>query len=230
LPQNVIDLQSGYNQIDVPSLKKTWRFPLLALAGSGLCLAATAPPVHELPGALNSPAVSGWVLADLNGDQNVDLAVARSGRHDANGYAQEVRITLGASQQTSFHFQSRGATVELSTRDVDGDQDRDLVILEPVSREPIGVWINDGAGLFHEGNLADFQALLGHRRSSTSLLPPHQRLSFLAISEERCQLAVPAISISAAERLLELLAPRSELPRQELLQSDFRPRAPPALS
>jgi hypothetical protein len=206
------------------------RLLLFALAGSGLSLAATVPAVHDLPSALDSPAVSGWVLADLNGDQKVDLATARSGHHDANGYAQEVRITLGASQQTSFRFLSPGAKIELSSRDVDGDQDRDLVILEPVSREPIGVWINDGAGLFHEGNLADFQALLGHGGSSSGLLPPHQRLALLAISEERTQLAVPATITGAADRILELLAPRSEIPRQNQLQSDFRPRAPPACS
>ena len=214
----------------VCALKQSTFRVLLALASGWLSLATAAPAVDHLPSAGDSSTVSGWVLSDLNGDKIADLATARSERHDANGYAQEVRITLGAFQQTSFHFQSRGATVELSSRDVDGDQDRDLVILEPVSREPIGVWINDGAGLFHEGNLADFQALLGHGRSSTSLLAPHQRLAFLAISEERIQLAVPAISISAADHLLELLAPRSELPRQELFQSDFRPRAPPARS
>ena len=200
---------------------------LLALAGGGLSLAATVPAVHDLPSVLDSLAVSGWVLADLNGDQNVDLATARSGRHDANGYAQEVRITLGAFQQTSFHFLSPGATVELSSRDVDGDEDRDLVILEPLTRELIGVWINNGAGLFHEGNLADFQALLGHGRSSSSLLPPHQRLALLAISEERVQLTVPAISVRTTDGALELLAPRSDFPLQELLRSDFRPRAPP---
>ncbi|MBZ5676493.1 MAG: hypothetical protein LAP61_19830 [Acidobacteriia bacterium] len=206
---------------------KSWapRLLLLALAGTGLAVSA-----HDLPGTLDSLKVSGWVLSDLNGDQNVDLATARSSRHDANGYAQEVSVTLGAFQQTSFRFLSPGATIELSSRDVDGDQDRDLVILEPLSREPIGVWINDGAGLFHEGNLADFEALLGHGRSSRSLLAPHQRLALLAISEERIQLAVPVVSFRAADRLLELLASRSELPLQELFQSDFRPRAPPARS
>jgi len=201
---------------------------ILAFAGGGLSFAAAAPTVHDLPSVLDSPGVSGWLLADLNGDNKVDLATARSGLHDAHGYTQEVRITLGAFQQTSFRFQSRGAIVELSSRDVDGDQDSDLVILEPVSREPIGVWINDGAGLFHEGNLKDFEVLLGYGRSSSSLLPPHQRLPLLAISEERIQLAVPVISIGAADGILELLTPRSELPRQELFQSDFRPRAPPA--
>lgn len=203
---------------------------LPVLASSGLCLAAAAPAVHDLPSVLDSAAVSGWVLADLNGDNQIDLATARSGHHDAKGYSQEVRVSLGALQQTTFRLLSPGATIELSSRDVDGDQDRDLVILEPLSREPIGVWINDGAGLFHEGNLADFQALLGHGRSSSSLLAPHQRLPLLGISEERIQLTVPTISIAVADRILELLAPRSELPRQELFQSDFRPRAPPARS
>lgn len=209
------------------SFVKFWtpRLLLSALAVSGLAISA-----HDLPSALDSPTVSGWVLADLNGDQKADLATARSGRHDANGYAQEVSVTLGAFQQTSFRFLSPGATVELSSRDVDGDQDRDLVILEPVSRKPIGVWINDGAGLFHEGNLADFRGLLSHGRSSSSLLSPHPRLALLAISEERVQLALPSISVSGTDGLIELLAPRSELPRQELLQSDFRPRAPPARS
>jgi len=211
----------------VHSHAKSWVHGLLLLAAAGSGLAAST---HDLPSALDSPAVSGWVLADLNGDQSVDLATARSGRHDAKGYAQEVRVTLGAFRQTSFHFLSPGATVELSTQDVDGDQDRDLVILEPVSRNPIGVWINDGQGLFHEGNLADFEALLGHGRSSQSLLPPRQHIALPAISEERVQLAVPQISFRAADRLLDLLAPRSELPRQELFQSDFRPRAPPARS
>jgi hypothetical protein len=200
---------------------------VIALAGAALQLTAAGLGADDLPILPNAPSQSGWVLADLDGDQKADLATARSGRHDANGYAQEVRITLGAFQQTSFRFLSPGATVELSSRDVDGDQDRDLVILEPVSGEPIGVWINNGAGLFHEGNLADFEALLGHGRSSHSLLAPYPRLALLAISEERVQLAVPSISIRAADRLLELLVLRVELPRQELLQSDFRPRAPP---
>lgn len=212
------------------SLAKHWmiRLSLVCFVGCELTFAAAAPARHDLPSALDSPTVSGWVLADLNGDESVDLATARSGRHDANGYAQEVSVKLGAFQQTSFRFLSPGATIELSSRDVDGDQDRDLVVLEPLSREPIGVWINDGAGLFHEGNLADFEALLGHGKSSRSLLAPHPRLALLAISEERIQLVVPVVSFRAADRLLELLAPRSELPRQELFQSDFHPRAPPA--
>ena len=46
---------------------------------------------------------------------------------------------------------------------MDGDNDGDLVVFEPLSSQPIGVWINDGAGSFHEGRLADFRKLWSER-------------------------------------------------------------------
>ena len=202
---------------------KSWapRFLLLALAGSGLVVSA-----HDLPSALDSPAVSGWVLADLNGDQTADLATARSGRHDAKGYAQEVRVTLGAFQQTSFHFLSQGATVELSSQDVDGDDDGDLVVFEPLSTQPIGVWINDGAGSFHEGRLADFQKLWSERPGSTwrGLV---QRLPLFAVSEERTQLLTPSSAIGAPEPTAAVRTWRNESSLTDVCRSDYRPRGPP---
>jgi hypothetical protein len=202
---------------------------LLAWAGSGLSLAATNPQVHDLPNALDAGDVSGWVLADLNGDQSVDLATASSGRHDANGYAQEVRIKLGAFQQTSFHFQSRGATVELSSRDVDGDLDGDLIIFEPFSSQPIGVWLNDGAGSFHEGRLADFRKLWSDQPGSTWRIR-FQPLAWLAISEERMQSVIPPPVIAAPEPVFISRTRQNDAALREARQSDFRPRAPPCNS
>jgi hypothetical protein len=199
---------------------------LLASAGSGFCLAATNPGVHDLPSALDATAVSGWVLADLNGDQSVDLATASSGRHDANGYAQEVRIQLGAFRQTSFHFQSRGATVELSTRDVDGDQDGDLIVFEPFSSQPIGVWINDGAGSFHEGRLADFRKLWSERPGSTFRIR-FQRLAWLAISEERTQTVAARPVIAVQEPIATDHTWQNAPSPRDARRSDLRSRAPP---
>ena len=170
--------------------------------------------------------MSGWVLADLNGDQNVDLATARSGRHDANGYAQEVRVTLGAFQQTSFHFLSPGATVELSSQDVDGDNDGDLVVFEPLSSQPIGVWINDGAGSFHEGRLADFRKLWSERPGSAWRGQAPQ-LPLFAISDERTQSLTPSATIAAPEPAVINRSWQNEHARRDARRSDFRPRGPP---
>jgi hypothetical protein len=213
---------------------RTFLLALLALAGSGRSLAATAPAVHDLqgdlpsdlPSAIDSPAVSGWVLADLNGDQHADLATALPGRHDATGYTQEVRIRLGAFQQTSFHFQSRGATVELSSLDVDGDHDGDLIIFEPLSSQPIGVWLNDGAGSFHEGRLADFRKLWSEQ-PGPAWRASVQRIASLAISDERTQSVTRPAAIAAPEPIVTGHAWQHDPARQDARHSDFRPRAPP---
>src|SRR5512132_1538073 len=174
------------------------RLFLLLAAGSAIQASAAVVGDYQLPVPSSAPSVSGWVLADLNGDRQIDLASASSGRSDAGGYAQEVRVTLGAFRETSFHFQSRGAIVELSSRDVDGDHDGDLIVFEPLSNQPIGVWINDGAGSFHEAPLAGFRALWGSQPASSWLVRV-QRLPLLAISEDRAQAAVSSVLLAGPD-------------------------------
>ncbi len=202
------------------------RILLLCVAASGLCLAADPIPAPQLPGALDSDSQSGWVLADLNGDQNADLATARSGVHDVTGYAQEVRVTLGASRQTSFHFQSQGAAVELSSRDVDGDLDGDLVVFEPLSSEPIGVWLNDGAGSFHEGRLADFQKLWNQRAGSAWRVRI-QPIRLFAISDDRTPSTTPANRVAAPELIVNYGIFQTEPDHRDGRRPRFLPRGPP---
>jgi hypothetical protein len=202
---------------------KSWvpRLALLVFASAGLAVSA-----HDLPGTVDSPGVSGWVLSDLNGDQKVDLATARSGHHDANGYAQEVSITLGAFQQTSFRFLSPGAIVELSSQDVDGDDDGDLVVFSPLSSQPIGVWLNDGRGSFHEGRLADFRKLWSERPGS-AWRAHFQQLPLLAITEERTQVLTPSSAIAAPEPIVTGCTWQNESSLTDACRADYRPRGPP---
>jgi len=191
---------------------------LLALAVSGVGLASARP---DLPGGLES----GWILADLNGDHNIDLATARSGLHNASGYAQEVLVTLGALGQTSFRFQSLSAIVELSSQDVDGDDDGDLIVFEPLSSQPIGVWLNDGAGSFHEGSLADFRKLWSEH-SGAGWRVRVERLALFAISEQS-QSLTPRAMIAVPEPIVSSRNRPDEPTRQDFRRSNFRPRAPP---
>jgi len=201
---------------------------MLALAGGGLTLAA-APAVHELPGPADPVSVSGWVLADLNGDQNVDLATARSGRHDLNGYAQEVRIKLAGFQQTSFRFQSRGAIVELSTLDVDGDDDGDLIVFEPLSTQPIGVWLNDGRGTFHEGRLADFRKLWSDG-PGPAIRDSLDQIGLLAVSEERIQPIAPVVTNGPPERTVASAVRQIQPAPRPASNARYSPRGPPSNS
>ena len=194
---------------------------LLAATALNLAAAGSEPPIFSYASSSN-----GWVLADLNGDQNIDLATTRPGRYSRNGYAQEVRIKLGASGQTSFRFHSRAATIELSALDVDGDDDGDLIVFEPLSAQPIGVWLNDGAGTFHEGRLADFQKLW-RGRPGPAFRSSFQRIGFFAIFEERIQpfALSPASSEPGFAASACVFQSDSELRRA--CNSCFAPRAPP---
>ncbi len=201
---------------------------LSLLAGAALNVAAGGATAAEPPIPANAITSYGWAIADLNGDQIVDVATARSGQHEFNGYSQEVRIRLGAVQQTSFRFLSRGPTVELSTLDVDGDHDGDLVVFEPLSSQPIGVWLNDGAGSFHEGRLADFQKLWSDRpgpvfRSSL------EQLALPAVSEERIQPLLSPVIAGAPELVVAGTTRQIEPAIVRALHARDCPRGPPAL-
>ena len=145
---------------------------LLCLGANTVALAATELETDNLFGGLNARWASSWALGDLDGDKKIDLVSARPGLREAQGYAHEVRVHFGGPfENGSFTFHGRSARIQLSIRDLDGDEDRDIVILEGRSSGVVGVWLNDGAGHFHEGNVADFRAIL-EGSSGASLRPP----------------------------------------------------------
>ncbi len=196
-----------------------------ALLAGGLAMAAPNPAHQDLPrsASLFDPT---WVLADFNGDQQPDFASARLAHHLGQEYAHEVNVQLG-SAQASFRFRSRAAKIELSARDVDGDEDRDIVVLEARSKQPLGVWLNDGAGSFQEGDLAKFRGTIGGAPG-----PAWRSVSILfagpAIIEQRIPAALPWIAFTNENRGVEQLpAARHVLPRNTAA-SDLRTRAPPA--
>jgi len=114
----------------------------------------------------------------------------------------------------------------LSSQDVDGDDDGDLVVFEPLSRQPIGVWINDGAGSFHEGRLADFRKLWSEQPGS-AWRSQIQQLPLFAVSDERTQSLTPSASSAAPEPAVINPAWQNDSYLTDSCRSDSRPRAPP---
>src|SRR5947209_2393470 len=101
------------------------------------------------------------MLADFDGDGKLDVVTSGPGRPDGDGFAHEVIVQLSASEPSSFAFGSRYRSVQLNSRDVDGDHDRDIIIREAGSSEPVAVWLNDGSGHFLRGDLERFRAAWG---------------------------------------------------------------------
>jgi hypothetical protein len=97
-------------------------------------------------------------VADLDGDQQPDLASGIKTGHTSAGYSYRVDLDLSRNPNgKSFSVLSQEPNgLNIQAIDVDGDHDLDLVITNRWSMQPIGVWINDGSGSFTPGDLDQY--------------------------------------------------------------------------
>jgi hypothetical protein len=118
-----------------------------------LCLLAvffviTACNVQK-PARVHLPA-SAWMLADLDGDHEPDIAQGLALGRTKDGYFYEVQLQLSsdASARSFFLFHNNALGLRITAHDIDGDHDIDLIISDRFFGEHIGIWLNDGRGRF----------------------------------------------------------------------------------
>jgi hypothetical protein len=167
------------------------------------------------------------MLADFDGDSQIDVVTSRAERLQDHEYSHEVSLKLSGSPSTSFTFRDRYPNVQLNSRDIDGDHDRDIIIRERDTSEPLAVWLNDGSGHFLQGDLEHFRAALEEHRSPDIQLPQIDDDSPFDVGSQRIDPAVMATSVIRTEQ--EARTPRLEIDSTgaEAHDSDRRSRAPP---
>lgn len=101
----------------------------------------------------------GWAtaVADLDSDAKLDFAIADRTSYGANGYNYRLQLTLSRAESQVFQFHSADSALKVSVVDLDNDADLDIVLTHAISGEIAGVWLNNGSGDFHEGQVEDFQ-------------------------------------------------------------------------
>jgi hypothetical protein len=89
-------------------------------------------------------------VADLDGDDIVDIASGTKAGQTEGGYEYRVDLQLSSNPDAkSFIVYSDEATgLNIRAVDVDGDHSFDLVVTSHLQHRPIGVWLNDGNGQF----------------------------------------------------------------------------------
>ena len=191
-----------------------------ALLGCMAAIPAAAASPLDCP-AYSRASTAAWVLADFDGDHKLDLAVA-----DLPGEDGLLRsITIRSGDAGPVPLCATGAAERLRARDLDGDSDRDLV-LESAAAEPIAVWLNDGAGHFERGELADFRYQLSHDDPGSLISSPNT-------SGERDPADHSRTNVSAV-RTFDLhlaaagLAGKSDTLRRSETQFRIYARGPPA--
>jgi hypothetical protein len=88
-------------------------------------------------------------IADLDGDHQPDLALAEEVGRVRDGYLYRVRLKLSGGSESSFTFRHTDALgIRIIPMDVDGDRHVDLAIAGRFIGQSVGVWLNDGKGVF----------------------------------------------------------------------------------
>ena len=204
--------------------------PLLLLCFAANVVSAAVPSLDtdNLFRGLTSRWASSWALGDLDGDRKIDLVSARPALRDSLGYTHEVSVRFGGPfENGSFIFHGRDASIRLSIRDIDGDQDRDIVILQARSSGVLGIWLNDGSGHFHEGDVANFRSVLSNRDSAAFEFPALDRDTSSAIFEQDIDPADLAAEAFKPEPALEGIDREGGSTLRNIHRANCRSRAPP---
>ncbi len=163
------------------------------------------------------------ISADFDGDNKPDLAV---GRNSGGGYTVQIRFT-SSIPEASLIFPISGPGFRIVARDVDHDDDQDIIITSATSDIPVAIWLSDGKGHFERG---DPWAYFPQNVESPLRCQTGQPVEFApGLTEDGCSNAgVPSGGPSIAElQAGALLAAESGRFYSNSSLSTFIPRGPP---
>jgi len=188
-------------------------------------------PTHSIPPVLQLPAPllhGSGTFGDFDGDHRPDFAIADAQPLRGGTYRYRIGIHLSVRPDSTFDVEARTASgVHVTARDVDGDHDLDLVITTRIGQQPIGVWINNGDGVFTRGDLAAYPNSIWHQ-DDRFFEPPERRCGQAVPFAPSNGWAIEPDAFAGRARVATLHCRRTSEARRLSLPHLFRPlRAPP---
>src|SRR5437762_7518683 len=122
----------------------------------------------------------GWstAIADFNVDGSPDIAVADRVARSVAGYSYRIELSISGEQTDAVTFESATDAIQLRVSDVDADNDLDLVASAVLSKDIVGVWLNDGHGRFTSSDVRQLPAAIGARQALDLSVPSSDPASF----------------------------------------------------
>jgi hypothetical protein len=100
-----------------------------------------------------------FAIADLDGDQEPDMAVVELQRGLATRARYSIRLQLTAKPESSISVDGPLGGLDITARDVNGDDIADLVVTTELDARLVAVLVNDGHGNFSVAPLEDYPEL-----------------------------------------------------------------------
>jgi hypothetical protein len=156
----------------------TGRFPcrLLSLLffASLLGVAAGAADVPRWHAVSSGPYQS-FSIADFDEDSRPDLAGVQRGKTNGRGADYLVQVQLSAAGRQTFQIVAPMGSVQIASRDVNGDNVLDLVLTSTWAKQPVAILLNDGRGSFSRVDPATFPEAFNESQPSWGCNTDHER-------------------------------------------------------
>jgi hypothetical protein len=124
-----------------------YRFLCVLIFAGFLAGAATAADVPSAPTGPVGPNLS-FAVADFDGDSRPDLATVQAGKGDSLRTVYWIQFQLSSAGRQTFRIVAPMGGIQISSRDVNGDNALDLVLTTTWLRQPVAILLNDGHGTF----------------------------------------------------------------------------------
>jgi hypothetical protein len=104
-------------------------------------------PSHEA-GPHEAGIVPEFDIEDFDGDSRPDIATVVEGRNGAAGNHYRIKFQLSSGGSQNIDLTAPVGGLDLSSRDVNGDDYLDVVVTTARTNRPVAVLLNNGAGTF----------------------------------------------------------------------------------
>jgi hypothetical protein len=154
--------QSGFLSFSLyRSLRKPAWFALLVLC-SIFCFGTRgrAASVSANTSTSSRAVASRFAIADFDGDSRPDLATVETGQIGASQARYWIGFRLSAGPHQLIGVTAPVGGLEISSRDVNGDNFLDLVVTTAWLKRPVAILVNDGHGNFTVADPAAFSPII----------------------------------------------------------------------
>jgi hypothetical protein len=164
-------------------------------------------------------------IGDFNHDGVPDLAIADRAPRRGSEFKYDIEFAVTGRTPYDVTFTSPLPAVVLQADDVDGDRDFDVLVVDPISSDVVGVWLNDGDGHFRP---ADPRPFSKRQRCILDASGGSADGTGVSLSRERAPNGCARSFHDAAALSQRRHVPRVSSPLSSLADaSSLNPRAPP---
>ena len=132
---------------------------------------AAAVPSPTASALSHAKLPSRFAIADFDGDSRPDLATVEIGQIGPSRARYWIGFQLSSGPQQMIGVNAPVGGLNITSRDVDGDQSLDLIVTSAWLNQPVAVLLNDGHGNFTLTNPSAFPAIVWSVEKMLRLAP-----------------------------------------------------------